>query len=353
MKWAMLLLLWLAACQATADDLRGLAAGPALDYAVLVTGGAFRVAASPAGATFAPPQETAAAADEPIAMHEVVALLRHAAVFQRVGEEDGSSDRLARRDQLRAGASSESARNFLEAARGAGYDLVLCVEELADGPVEARGVNGRWPLTFATWILLGIGVFIPDHTFESRATLRVTLRELDTGKILHDPLLLGGPVELSLAERGDVLGLLTSVLVPPFLVGDDEAAVARALREVLRQRLLLSLVRDLKSESVRQRLRERSLAALTREAVSDQDGLRVDASESITSVRLRPTDGSELDPAEQLAFTQTLLASRRLDGERLRYAAPLPVGLRGRGLQVLVATLRGGVASATFAGLTP
>jgi hypothetical protein len=48
------------------------------------------------------------------------------------------------------------------------------------------------------------------------------------------------------------------------------------------------------------------------------------------------------------AFERALLASRRWDGERFRYAAPLPVELQGVPVQVLVGTIRGAVASATF-----
>ena len=52
------------------------------------------------------------------------------------------------------------------------------------------------------------------------------------------------------------------------------------------------------------------------------------------------------DPGFVTAFA--LLASRLRDGERWRYEAALPAGARGL-VQVLVGTLRGGVASATFA----
>lgn len=348
-------LAWLAAaCQTAADDLRGLADAPPLDYAVLVTGGAFRGEAGAGAGTFAvadrPDAASSAAAREPIALGEFADLLRRGEVFRRVGEEADDVDRSARRDDLRAGANDPRCRAFLDAARAAGYDLVLCVEELSDGPIEAQGINDRWPVTFATWVLLGIGVFIPDHTFESRATLRVTVRDLQSGEILHDPLLLGGPIDLSLVERSDLLGVVTSLLVPPFWVGDDPASVGEAVRDVLRRRLLLSLVRDLKSESVRQRLRERSIAAFARGSVGGATTLQVDSREPLSGARLRVTEGDELAEAIVERFAQALLASQRRDGARFRYEAPLPVELRGRGVQALVATLRGGVASATFDG---
>ncbi|MBM3961083.1 MAG: hypothetical protein FJ306_04170, partial [Planctomycetes bacterium] len=160
---------------------------------------------------------------------------------------------------------------YLQQARRDGHDYVLVVERLQDGPVEAQGTNGRWPVTFVTWILLGIGMFNPDQTFESRATLRVTLRDLAAGRTLHDPLLFAGPIDLSLVERTDVWGVLESIVVPPFLVGDDEENVRAAVRATTERRLLSSLVRELKSGAMRQRLRERAAAGI---ALAVDDGGR-------------------------------------------------------------------------------
>lgn len=351
-----------AACQAAADDVGGLAEAPPLDYAVLVTGGAFRTDLAGAGGTFAravAAEQTgdgsaaAAAAAEAIAMEDLVELLRRGAVFQRVAAEDSPADRRQRREQLRAGAQQPECQAFLQAARDAGFDMLLCVEELADGPIDAQGVNDRWPVTLATWLLLGIGMFIPDHTFESGVTLRVTLRDVQTGAVLHDPLLVGGPIDLSLVERSDLLGVVTSVVVPPFWVGDDPATVAIAVRDVLQRRLLLSLARDLKSESVRQRLRERSVAGLQRVDLPDGAGVLVDARESLSVASLRPTSGEPLPDEVVAAFERRLLGSLRRDGERFRYQATWPPELAGRPVQVLVGTIRGGVASATFAGRRP
>ncbi|MCB9887513.1 MAG: hypothetical protein H6838_18630 [Planctomycetes bacterium] len=358
-------LLWLllpalfSACQSVADEVRGLADTPPLDYAVLVTGGAFRTDAIGGAGTFAPtgdaeadPASAPAAAPgadaEVIAMTSIVDLLRRGAVFQRVEADVDLQRRRQHRDQLRAGATAAECQAFLQAARDDGYDLLLVVEELADGPIEAQGINGRWPVTFATWILLGLGMFIPDHTFESRATLRVTVRELQTGRVLHDPLLLGGPIDLSLVERSDFLGIVMSILVPPFWVGDDQEAVVAAVRDVVQRRLLVSLARDLKSESVRQRLRERSIASLDRVDLPQGPGVAVVSRENLSVARLRPIDVA-LDPLVAARFEQALLASVRRDGELFRYQTPLPRELNGSGVQVLVGTIRGSVASATFA----
>ena len=357
-RWWSLLLTFFAACQSAAEEVRGLADTPPLDYAVLITGGAFRTDPVGGQGTFTPRADEGLAADSPggdeaIAMGAIVDLLRRGRVFQRV-DADGevAALRSQRRDALRAGATAAECQAFLQAARDDGYDLLLVVEELADGPIEAQGINGRWPVTFVTWILLGLGMFIPDHTFESRATLRVTVRELQTGRVLHDPLLPGGPIDLSLVERGDFLGILLSIVVPPFWVGDDEENVVEEVRDVVRRRLLVSLARDLKSESVRQRLRERSIASLDRVDLPTGPGVLVLSRESLSVVRLRPI-GAGLDAAVAARFEQELLASMRRDGDRFRYQAPLPPQLGDGGVQVLVGTIRGSVASATFAARRP
>ncbi len=357
--WPLLLVLC-CSCQSVADELRGLADTPPLDYAVLVTGGAFLTEAIGGAGTFAPtPAQAGEDADGPvavngttageaIAMTTIVDLLRRGGVFQRVEAEIDPGQRRRQRDQLRAGATAAECQAFLQAARDDGYDLLLVVEELADGPIEAQGINGRWPVTFVTWILLGLGMFIPDHTFESRATLRVTVRELQTGRVLHDPLLLGGPIDLSLVERGAFLGIVISILVPPFWVGDDEENVVAAVRDVVQRRLLVSLARDLKSESVRQRLRERGIASFDRVDLPVGPGVAVQSRESLSVARLRSIDVA-LDPVVAARFEKELLESVRREGELFRYQAALPRELNGSGVQVLVGTIRGSVASATFA----
>jgi len=191
-------------------------------------------------------------------------------------------------------------------------------------------------------------MLIPDRTFESRAALRVTLRDLQTGRVLDDPLLTAGPIDLALTERGDVWGILTSILVPPFWVGDDDESVRAAVRETTRRRLLLSLAQSLKSESVRQRLRERSPASLSLADGPAGRKLMVDSFEGLSGARLRADDA--VDAAGSERFEQALLASVAIDEttRRYHYEAVLPPGLEGRRVQVLVGTLRGGVASATF-----
>lgn len=335
-----------AACQ-SANELGGLAGTPPLDYAVLVTGGAF-LSGAPAGqGTFADGPVAVGAESEPIPVSAVLDVLGEGRVFHRAAVDPDPSHRRALRAALQAGAGAPELPGFLQEVRDAGYDLMLVVEELHDGPIEAQGINSRWPVTFLTWILLGFGAVIPDHTFESRATLRVTLRDLQTGRVLHDPVLVGGPIELSLDERSDFWGLILSILVPPFWVGDDPASVRESVRTVVQRRLLVSLARDLKSESARQHLRERCAANLTLVDVAGEPQLLVATTGSLTTVRLRAPVPIAADVSA--AFERALLGSLRRDGERFLYQAPVPAALRGTELQVLVGTIRGDVASATFA----
>lgn len=338
-----------AACQSPAGELGGLSEAPPLDYAVLVSGGAFLAGDPNRPGTFVGPPATPPAAPElgePIPIAAVLDVLAQGRVFRRLRLDDDPVHRRALRDALAGGPGDPELQQFLQLARERGYDLLLVVEELHDGPIDAQGINGRWPVTLITWILLGFGAVIPDHTFESRATLRVSVRDLQSGKVLYDPSLSVGQIELSLTERSDFWGMLASILVPPFWVGDDPATVRASVREVVQRRLLVSLARDLKSESGRQRLRERSAASLSLQELADGTELVVEAAESISQVRLRRA--AALDPAVMAAFEAQLLASMQRDGERFRYRARLPAAALGENLQVLVGTIRGEVASATF-----
>lgn len=333
----------LAACATPRDDLAGLAEQPPLDLAVLVTGGAFLATDADAVGTFASTR-TGAGADA-IPVEQVLDVLRRGRVFQRVELDADAGQRRRLCTQLRERTSDADTLAYLQRARAAGFDLLLVVEELQDGPIDRQGTNGRWPVTFATWVLLGVGAFIPDRTFESRASLRVTLRELQSGNVLADSLPVAGPIDLALTERTDWLGLLESIVVPPFWVGDDPEAVADSVRATTQRRLLLSLARDLKA-GVRQRLRERAAASLQLLPGEPSPRVVVESPEGITVARLR---GEGIDPAAADAFARQLLASMVRDGARYRCEAVLPPLPAGAAVQVLVGTVRGGVASATFA----
>lgn len=332
-----------ASCQSPSSELTGLADRPPLDYSVLVTGGAFLQAMPQAtGATFGAP--TGVGANEAVAIGEILSTLERGVVFRRIAVDDDEHRRVVL-DQFRARQAAPELQAFLERARDQGYDLLLVVEQIQDSPIEKQGINGRWPVTLLTWLLLGIGVFIPDHTFESSATLRVTVRDLQTGAALVDSLSSAGPVDLSLVERSDVWGVLMSIVVPPFWVGDEDARTAAAVRRFSERRLLLSLARELKSEPTRQRLRERLAAAIT---ALPGKVLAVESGESLAAVRLRRLDGGAPIPDAAVAdFERRLVASRQPAERGFRYEAPLPAEVGDGLLQVLVVTLRGSVASAT------
>jgi hypothetical protein len=162
--------------------------------------------------------------------------------------------------------------------------------------------------------------------------------------VVADTISSAGPIDLSLVERGSALGLVTSILVPPFWVPDDEESVNAAVREFTQRRLLLALARELKSEPMRQRLRNGAIAALSMQG----DGVvTVDSKEALTAVRVR---GGGLDDAQSLAFERQLLGSLRAAGDRFVYEARLPGGNARGDVQVLVATIAGSVASGTFGG---
>jgi hypothetical protein len=180
--------------------------------------------------------------------------------------------------------------------------------------------------------------------------LRVTLRDLETGGVLADTISSAGPIDLSLMERGSALGLVSSILVPPFWVPDDDGRVTRAVRDYTQRRLLLSLARELKSEPLRQRLRSVAVAALS---LPRAGVVAVDSREALSAVRIRAHAG--LSDEAAAAFEQRLVASMRRQGDRYLYEASLPEGAdptRMR-VQVLVGTVAGSVASATFGSGDP
>lgn len=311
---------------------------PPLDAAVLVAGSFATVAVDDPGdaaVTFGP--------DMPSDLQPLVDALQSAQVFRRIGLDPAAGARSGPPPWAEAGVAREQ---YLQQARDDGYDWLLVVEGLRDGPIESQGINGRWPITLGTWFLVGLGFLIPDHGFESRAILRVSVRDLESGRVLYESLVNAGPVELSLVERSSAIGLLTSIVVPPFWVADDEAKVGRSVRGITLQRLLQFVARELKSPTARQRLRDGAVAAIEVVQESGVDQVRITSRQALSIARLRQR-GIDSRGAEQQSFERSLLASMRPQGDQYRYEAPLPAAREGL-LQVVVATIEGEVVSATF-----
>lgn len=337
-----------AACHASATaELPRLAERPPLAVSAMITGGAF---VEPARTSSVAPSRRTFALDglEAIGLPDLGGVLGNARVFVRVAVDDRSGDR--RREVAQATwplpVDATSMHAFLEQARADGHDFLLVVERLEDGPVEAQGINGQWPITLATWLLVGLGVVIPDHSYESRASLRASLRDVHDGQLVQEIVVEAGPVDLSLLQRTDVWGVVASILIPPFWVGDDDARVEDQLRRVGRSRLLWSLAQRLKTVDIADRI---ARAAPAEASVRNGERGRVLdllAKEPLSFVRLR-IDGQAWTGPEFERFHTELTANRVGDAGTLRYSAGLPAALRGRRLQVITQTVTGRVGSMT------
>lgn len=350
---ALAALLFGGGCQSTRADLEGLAELEPLPYSVLVTGGAFELPdaedadGSPLQHTFRSP----GGVGEAIPLSDLVEVLRAARVFVDVAEDTGPEENRRLIADLGGPVPADDLRlqELLRTARERGHDLLLVVQRLQDGPVEEQGINGSWPLTISVWFLLGLGMFIPDHTFESRANLDVSLRDLQTGRVLYDTVRNAGPVDLALVERGSLWGIIGSIIIPPFWVPNDEEVAVESVREVSARRLLVSLARQLKGADAVQGLENRSAARIV--ATPGQDSLAVEvevpAPESLAAMRLRVDAVLQRGPTFD-AFEADLLAGPQQDAAGvLKYEATYPFKLDGQLLQVLVQTTSGRVASET------
>ena len=333
----------------TLAELQVLAESPPLHYSTLLTGGAFVAGPEPA-TPLSRTYPDAGHLDEAFPLAALREVLELGRVFERVAldERDANARRAvaAISDSVTLGAAQHA--GFLAAARGDGNDFLLVVERVEDGEVQRQGINGQWPITAAVWLLIGLGMVIPDHTYESRATLRVSVRELQTGSVVHQMVFDAGPVDLSLLERTDFWGLLTSIVVPPFWVGDDFGNVVTTVRSTTTPRLLTKLARELKTIAVRQRLAGSMVANIELELVDGGRLVRVASSEGLSFVRMS-IDGRAIGGAAFDDFEAALLAGVQRDAEdRYVYVAVFPGPLRGRLLRVVVQTVSGSVASTTI-----
>jgi hypothetical protein len=334
----------LGACRSSAfAELDSLAESAPLPYSALVTGGAFvegGEAAGPLARTFLETEPHG----EAIALDTIRAALGRGRVFERTERDArGAVERAA---ALR-GAGPQGADELLAVARAGGHDFLLVVERLDDREVQVQGINGQWPITASVWLLIGLGMVIPDHTYESRASLRVSIRDAQTGAVLHPMVFDAGPVDLSLIERTDIWGLLQSVIVPPFWVGDDPARVVATVRATTAARVVTKLCRELKSIAVRQRLAASMPAQITVARLEGAVRVEIEAAEGLSFVRVA-VDGAMVAGEAAAAFADELLGSViRAPNGRLVYAAVYRGPPAGEYLRVLAQTISGGVASTT------
>ena len=344
------LALLFAACRGpAAPEYPELASTPPLACSVLVTGGAF-VAPPRAGATPARrPRTFSNDGVEVFALEAVGDALARARACVRVEvDKRAVADRrgIAAADWLLP-AQRTSLDDLLQSARAAGHDCLLIVERIDDGPVEAHGVNGQWPITLTTWLLVGLGALIPDHVYEPRVSLRAALRDVQDGQLLQELVIGPGSVDLSLLQRTGAWGWVQSIIVPPFWVGDDDARVVGRVRDVAVQRLIVGVAQRLKSVDVADRLLRSSPAQVDLRRAGNDLTLGLDAREAVSFVRLR-LDEQTCEGEAFAEFHRRLLGSRRGDGARLLYGAPLPALRAGTRLQVLVQTVTGRVGSTTI-----
>lgn len=333
-------------------DSANLAEQPPLPYSVLVTGAGVveappEVAESRSGyaRTFAPLDDQVVV---PVA--DLARALRDTRVFARVEIDAVGDERLGwRLRDVREGLPLDDPEvaALLERARQRGHDYVLLLQRLLDGPIEDWGINDRWPLTAATWLLVGLGILVQDHTFESRASLEATLFDVEEGRIVHRSIGSGAVAELALLGRGNVWSVVQSVIVPPFWVGSHEEKVLASVRAITVPRLVSSLARELKGAVSRRDIAERARVEIEIELREGAALVRTRCDEGIGSVAAR-VDGVALVGPEVEGFVRSLLGGEReLDGQTLVAEAELPLPPAGRFLQLLVRTVSGGVASTT------
>lgn len=321
-----------------------LAKDPPLPYSVLVTGGAFLdpepADVAPLARTYRPDSPY----DEAFSLGDVVHVLQEGRVFVRVEKDERAA---AVRRRLAETAAQEPADTLTSRSRANGHDLVLVLEGIRDDKIEVRGVNGQWPITAAAWLLIGIGLVIPDHTYEPQASLRISLREPETGHPLFEWSLKSTPIDVSLVERTGWLGLLTSIVVPPFLVSSDDEAVAETVREVASQRLLVEMAGVLKEFATRERLRTAMPAEIEVTAAGDVVAVRVRSADGLALVRLRTRGALIAEPLASEFEAELLQSAQESRAGPLVYTATLPRKAVGDTLQVLVQTITGRIASTT------
>ncbi len=349
------------ACTSTlARDASRLASLPPLPYRIAVVGGAFlpseergRSAAADSGSaseSTLSERTFEVGVAEPIAFDKLVDILERGRLATRVlrlASQDAS-----RREALALGDSTalEEARKEAAAAEA---DWMLVVEGLRDGPVQSLGVTGQWPITTIAWLLAGIGLFVPDHRFESKAKLRASLVDVASGRTLTSRIVVvPGTIDLSLIDRSDFLGIASSILVPPSLVGNDRDKVVAAVRADGADRIVLGLLARLKDPELLEALRAEASLQVEARVVGAAVELVVRCERELqdTFVRTFDASGNGRDmPAESLAAFRSELAKSIERGDRwITYRARFPLRGGDAELRFVVQDLAGQAASMTL-----
>ncbi|MCA8971125.1 MAG: hypothetical protein KDC95_15135 [Planctomycetes bacterium] len=362
-RWTVLLVVTLVATACTntlARDAGRLAQLPPLPFRLAVVGGAFlppdeRVDNQDSGVDEALAARLSARTfglevSEPIPFDKVVEMLVRGRAATRVVRLPDPTDEERQRIALGDTAALEVARR---ASADAEADLMLVIEGLRDGPVQALGVTGQWPITTVAWLLAGIGLFVPDHRFESKAKLRASLVDVATGRAVSARLtVVPGTLDLSLVDRSDFVGILTSILVPPSLVGNDVEKVVRAVRDDGADRIVLGLLAKLKDPELLDALRsDVSLNVEARLGESYVD-VTVRGEQEIQDVFVRTYDSVGLPRTEDLnalrRFRQSLLESGERGDHEVRYRARFELRGGDDEVRIIVQDLAGQRASTSL-----
>ena len=352
-----LLGLGLAACAATPAEVNRLAKLPPLPYRIAVVGGGFLPAAqrnAPAvpgeGQILSRLWEPGQV--EPIAFDRIVDTLRRGRTASSLLlPPTETSETAALRERLAGGdgAAFDSARKRAETQ---GADLVLLIEGVRDGPVRFLGVTGEWPITTVAWLMVGLGVFIPDHRYEANVRLFASLRDVHSGRRLMTLRVSPTPVTLALARRTDFLGLVTSIVVPPSLVGSDEESVVAALRSDCDDLIPIALLARLKDAETLDTLRA-AMPIDLRLGAEGRSAIRISVSSGHElqelSIEKHGDQGAEaLSEARIAEFRRALLGSRKREGERFVYEAVLGELARDGEYRVLLQDAAGQRTSSTI-----
>lgn len=252
-----------------------------------------------------------------------------------------------------AAAGAEELRAAREVAAGNGADLMLVIEGLEEGPVEMHGVTGQWPVTTVAWLLVGLGMFIPDHRFESKVRLIASLRDVHSDRVLVPIGVVPGTMDLALVSRARFLGILASLIVPPTLVANSVDKVVRVVRQDGDRRLLLRLLARLKDSETLEMIRARLPMRLTLRAVAKRTvEVELESVQEVQNLAIEivQADGRlgplAADPAD--AFRRSFVGSVRKSDNAWRYTSRLGGLDAGAEVRVLVQSVAGQRVSSTI-----